>query len=56
MLFQPSDSQPESRRTSLGIQQEIAQQIRKNLVIPRKIPNIRPDITGNFVRQLAVLE
>jgi hypothetical protein len=56
MLFQLSDSQTESRRTSLGIQQEIAQKIRKDLVIPQKIPNVCRDIAGIFVRQLAVLE
>jgi hypothetical protein len=56
VLFQPSDSQTEFRRTSLGIRQEIAPKIRKDLVMPRKIPNFRRDIAGNFDRQLAVPE
>jgi hypothetical protein len=56
MLFHPSDSKTKFRRTSLGIQQEIAQKIHKDLVIPRKIPNFSRDIVGNFVRQLPTLE
>jgi hypothetical protein len=51
-----SGSQPQLRRTSLGILREVVEQMNKGFKMSLQTQNIHRDDTGSFVRQWTVLE